>query len=81
MGPTSLGGAPLGGGAPPGLVGPLRLPSGISFFQVFFIYSKIIPRNFSGHFELRRIAISAVALFRSRIPAAGNFPLVIDLAI
>ena len=42
---------------------------------IFFIYFKIILRNFLGLLELCRIGLLELLLFQSRIPAAGILPL------
>ena len=49
------------------------------FLPIFFIYSKIILRNFSGLLELCRIGLSYLLLFQSRIPAVGILPLHVNL--
>ena len=78
-GPTSHRGAPRGGRARPlacdSLVGPLWY----FFCPIFFIYCKIILRNFSGLLELCRICLSYLLHFQSRIPAAGILPLHVNL--
>jgi hypothetical protein len=77
--PTSHRGAPWGVGRAPQACGCLVGPPLVFLRPIFFIYSKIILRKFSGLLELCRIGLSYLLLFQSRIPAAGILPLHVNL--
>ena len=75
QGPHKLRGAPRGVGRAPQACGFLVGPLLVFVLPIFFIYSKIILRKFSGHLELCRIAISISPLSgpEFQLPAISLF--------